>query len=260
MRFMRHEMWSDALFVHFEVDVAGLQQRLPDGLLVDTHNGKAYVGVVALTEEGIAPWPPGVPLWLVQLLGLSHHAVNVRTYVRPARGSGPPGIYFFSLDCSALLPTVGAKALFNLPYRFARMRRPRFASTTRDSAVRGLESSRHGSEASLRAEWDDDEAGADGDEEDSLGRFLVERYSLYNGSGPLLRWLLRVGQLWGGTITHVPWPLKRARLLAWHSTVLQAAGLGDLVLDAEQKPSVVHCSDGVGPIDFFWRGSVPIRG
>ena len=124
-RFMRHAEWHDALFVHFAVDAEALQQRLPEGLLVDTHLGVAYVGVVLLTERGICPYPPGVPLWAVRWMGLSHDAVNVRTYVRPASGVGPPGIMFFTLDCSSLLPTLGALAIFNLPYRYARMYRRR---------------------------------------------------------------------------------------------------------------------------------------
>ena len=57
MRFMRHESWDDALFVHYPVDAAALQRRLPPGLVVDTHDGVAYVGVVLLTESGIV----GVP-------------------------------------------------------------------------------------------------------------------------------------------------------------------------------------------------------
>ena len=120
-RFMRHEAWDDALFVHYPVDADALQKLLPPGLLVDAFEGVAYIGIVCLSERGIVPWPAGIPLWLVRCLGLSHHAVNVRTYVRTAHG--PPGIFFFTLECSAALPAVGARLLFNLPYCLARMRR-----------------------------------------------------------------------------------------------------------------------------------------
>ena len=54
MRFMRHESWDDALFVHYPVDAAALQRRLPPGLVVDTHDGVAYVGVVLLTESALS--------------------------------------------------------------------------------------------------------------------------------------------------------------------------------------------------------------
>ena len=58
------ERWSDALFVHYAVDSAKLQSLLPPALAVDEHDGCAYVGIVALTESAIIPFPPGVPLWL----------------------------------------------------------------------------------------------------------------------------------------------------------------------------------------------------
>jgi uncharacterized protein YqjF (DUF2071 family) len=304
---------ADALFVHYAVDAHALQALLPKALRVDTHDGVAYVGVVCLTEAGvcsgnrtrdlstrryaalltsrvrpsaragIVPLPPGVPRWLVRWMGLSHHAVNVRTYVRPVDG-GPPGIFFFSLDCSALLPTLGARALFNLPcacgrdsmcsVRTARRREvcgsnesyasrracaDRYARMGRCGArVLGLESKRVGSDASVVAQW-----VAEEEDHDALGRFLVERYALYNAPGRLLRTLVvRSGaSVWCGTITHAPWPLRRARLVQWQSSVLEAAGLASLVRrsgpDHACVPAVVHASSGVGPIEFFWRGSAP---
>ena len=107
---MHHSHWDDVLFVHYPVDTAALQQRLPPELAADEHHGVSYVGIVALTEAGIVPssWPKGAPLWLMECIGPSHFAVNVRTYVRP-RSGGPAGIFFFSLDCSSLLPTLGAR-------------------------------------------------------------------------------------------------------------------------------------------------------
>lgn len=264
MRFMRHEAWSDALFIHYPVDASALQRRLPNGLLVDQHNGVAYVGVVLLTESGIVPQPSHVPHWLVRWLGLSHHAVNVRTYVRPALSdAGPPGIYFFSLECSGMLPTIGARLLFNLPYQYAEMSR-----TCRQTGAMALKSSRRTAEAKIEVEWVAEgpvlcgNAGVEGDVSDlendaALGRFFVERYALYNVPGPLLRLLMPSGsRLWSGTITHEPWPLRKARLIAYGGIcssvgVLSAAGLADLVLGG--KP-MVHASRGVGPISFYWHG------
>lgn len=249
VRFMRHERWRDALFVHFPVDAEALQERLPAGLIVDKHAGVAYVGVVLLTEGGIVPLPPGVPLWMVAWLGLTHHAVNVRTYVRPAESAGPPGIFFFTLDCSALLPTVGAKALFNLPYRYARMRR------RLDGDTHFLESARRRSNVCVAAEWkaDGEPSGADA----ALATFFVERYALYNRPGPVLRCIMpRHSRLWTGSITHAPWPVQRARLMAYggfcsKDGVLSALGLSELV----QGACVAHMSSGVGPIEFFWSGA-----
>ena len=174
-----------------------LQRRLPPGLVVDTHDGVAYVGVVLLTESGIVPFPPRTPLWLVRWLSVSHHAVNVRTYVRPESG-GPAGIYFFTLDCSALLPTIGAFALFNLPYRYSRMEREQ------KGARFTLRSKRVASTVAIAAEWEaeDELLATDRSADAALGRFFVERYVLYQPPGPLLRLLLPSGsRLWAGAIT-----------------------------------------------------------
>ncbi len=75
------------------------------------------MGVVAISELGIAPAGALAPRPLRPLLAwlrVSHHAVNVRTYVRPEAG-GPPGVYFFSLDCSHLLASLGPLFLCSLP-------------------------------------------------------------------------------------------------------------------------------------------------
>lgn len=220
---------------------------------MDTFDGAAFISIVALTEAGIVPSPPGVPLWAFNLLSLSHHAVNVRTYVRPSTGAeAPAGIFFFTLDCSSILPTIGAWALFALPYRWAAMTRSRHHGGDSSSKSAKLESRRWTQKATFSAEWVAEEETSDL----LLARFLVERYTLYNEPGPLMRLLGAVrchAQLWSGQITHEPWPLQTAQLLSLNSSVIEAAGLDQLVA-SDAKPAAVHCSKGVGPIDFFWRG------
>ena len=266
---MRHDWWGDALFVHYPVDAAQMQAKLPDGLELDLFDGVAWVGIVLISEEGIMPWPPGVPLSMLRWLGLSHHAVNVRTYVRPAGGpeSSPPGIFFFTLDCDSLLPTIGARLLFNLPYRYAPgMRRVRAAErenghtqTAAEPPTLRLESERMASRppARVRAAWRpiSTQGAHTQDGDDALGRFFVERYALYNEPGFLLRHLVlrRGARLWHGTITHEPWPLQRAHLREFDSSVLEAAGLAELVCG----DPVAHASAGVGPVTFYWQGEPP---
>ena len=60
----------------------------------------------------------------------------------------------------------------------------------------------------VEAEWTPGDSDAE-ETNDALGRFLVERYALYNEVGPLLRLLLCLPsqKLWRGDITHEPWPL-----------------------------------------------------
>jgi uncharacterized protein YqjF (DUF2071 family) len=248
-RFMRHDSWDDALFVHYPVDGDLLQERLPPGLLVDRLDGVAYVGVVCLRESGIVPWPVGLPLRLVKWLSLSHNAVNVRTYVRSEHG--PSGIYFFTLECDGALPTFGASALFNLPYRLARMRRWQEPTSVHHQESSRLADSRAGVQAAWRPSKQGNAGGI------GIGDFVVERYALYNPAGWLVRWLTRGRTtLWHGSITHAPWPLVQAELLAWDGErMLAATGLDDIVTG----PPVAHASSGVGPISFFWNGSPPAK-
>ena len=122
----------DTVFLHWEVDPRAIARLLPEGLEPDLldcascsrsskpgscgqspahqHDlracfrraGRAYIGLVLLTEEGIH-MPP-----LTQL-AITHHAVNARTYVRVAGADAPPGIFFLSLDATSSLATLGAR-------------------------------------------------------------------------------------------------------------------------------------------------------
>jgi hypothetical protein len=160
--------------MHYPVDAEKLQRLLPAGLLVDTHQGTAYVGVVAISELGISPAGPLAPFLLrplLPLLRVSHHAVNVRTYVKPA-GGGPTGVFFFSLDCSHVLASLGARLLFNLPYRVARIRRSQSHSGFHVSSTR-----RGFSDARLHVTWDGSpEDAPHAAEAGSLASFFCERY------------------------------------------------------------------------------------
>ena len=68
--------------------------------------------------------------------------------VRPV-GGGPPGIYFFTLDCSRVLPALGASMLFHLPYRLARISK---RQTNRCTST--FVSERRCSGAGLEVEWE----------------------------------------------------------------------------------------------------------
>ena len=47
--------WADALFAHWAVDPAVVDERLPEGLSADTYDGDAYLGVVGFQMEDIRP-------------------------------------------------------------------------------------------------------------------------------------------------------------------------------------------------------------
>ena len=102
--------WYDLVYVHFEYPADIVQQMLPEGLQVDTYDGKAWVGLIPFSMRGIGvPRLPSIPY-----LG-SFPEVNVRTYVVR---NGVPGVWFFSLDINRILPTVVARTTYKLPYCF----------------------------------------------------------------------------------------------------------------------------------------------
>lgn len=250
MKFMHHKTWENALFLHYEADPSALQALLPPGLVVDTsYNGKAFVGVVALSELGITP--TFLPHWLRRLLALSHDAVNVRTYVRPENGSNRrPGIYFFTLDCSHVLPALGARLLFHLPYRLAIMAREAWNNGT---TWLFKSSRRYSIAGKLEVEWElNERQQAAPSSPSSLAFFFVERYCLYNTSGNFLH-LLGQSRLWRGSISHPPWSVQTARVMKLHNTVLDAVpGMNQVILP-NQTP-IAHFSPGVGDILLLLRG------
>jgi len=158
------------------------------------------------------------------------------------------GIYFFTLDCSNLLPCVGASLLFHLPYRAAHI--------TRSSPAPGIwrvSSSRHLSRAAVEVEWE--ALGVPETEGDVAAEaaFFLERYCLYNEAGPFLRCIAMppAATLWRGSITHAPWPVQRARVRLVRQLLLEQLGLH------ATGPVLGHYSPGVPDIDFFWEAHVP---
>ena len=47
------QTWDDLLFLHWDVDPDQLQRTLPDGLKVDTFEGKAYLGIIPFYMKNI---------------------------------------------------------------------------------------------------------------------------------------------------------------------------------------------------------------
>src|SRR5437764_11600687 len=100
------QAWEDLLFLHWPIDEALIRPLIPASLEIDTFEGKAWIGITPfrLTGFRLMSLPP-IP-------GFSaFNEINVRTYVHH---DGKPGIWFFSLDASKILPAVGARVLFGL--------------------------------------------------------------------------------------------------------------------------------------------------
>jgi uncharacterized protein YqjF (DUF2071 family) len=185
--------WRDTLFAHWPVEPAVVAERLPDGLTVDTYDGRAYLGVVPFEMADLRP--RGSPV------GLSFGELNLRTYVRQNRDAdadGDGGVYFFNLDADDRLGVTVARSLFRLPYYRARMRVDRHGGSVRFRSRR----SHPGQPAlSFDAEYRP-EGEAFTAEPGGLASFLVERYRFFTADDD--------GRLWAGDIEHEPWRLRGA--------------------------------------------------
>lgn len=229
--------WRDLLFMHWPVDPERVRRLLPASLEPDTFDGRAWIGLIpfAMPRVRHAGLPlPGAGSML---------ECNVRTYVRVG---DTPAVWFFTLDADRLLNIVGARLLYNLNYRLARMSMQR-AGARITYSVRRLDHStrRHLGQRypvnavntpspELRCAWEVGEPLAAAQPGD-LNHFLTERYALVTVD--------RRQRVMIGPIDHEPWRLRSARLVELHDELVPAAGL-DLPSVDSDAPSV-FCSDGV---------------
>jgi uncharacterized protein YqjF (DUF2071 family) len=189
-RWTMTQRWNDLLFAHWPVPAAQITPLIPPDLNVDTFDGSAWVGVV--------------PFWMdqIHLRGLPpipganrFPELNLRTYVREPH-SNMAGVYFFSLDAANPLAVAAARAFFQLPYYWARMRiehcdnREFCYSSARRFAKKP---------ARFRARY---RSLGQASDKQGLEQFLTERYALYTADSS--------GALFKGNIHHLPWPLERA--------------------------------------------------
>ena len=102
------QQWRDLAYIHWAYEPAVVQALLPEGIEVDTFDGKAWVGLIPFSMRNISfPLIPPVPYFG------SFPEVNVRTYVKR---NGVPGVWFFYLDVNRLIPAVVARTTYFIPY------------------------------------------------------------------------------------------------------------------------------------------------
>ena len=204
---LMHQTWGKLLFMHWSIAPKLLRPLIPVDLEIETFDGSAWIAVVPFTMWDIRAFPPYVPA----IPGLnSAHELNVRTYVKYG---GIPGVWFFSLDCNSAAAVYGARAFFHLPYYKARIELEQQDSTINYSLKRTEEPP-----ANFQASWEIGDP-APVSQPGSLQFFLTERYCLYSENK---------GQLYRGRIHHQPWPLQKASLRSFNSTMIESHGLPTL--------------------------------
>ncbi|TDU86993.1 hypothetical protein EV138_0510 [Kribbella voronezhensis] len=211
--------WRDLTFLHWAVEPASLERFYPPGTEPDTLEGKSYVGLVPfrMTDTGF-PHGPAVP-WLGTFL-----ETNIRLY--SVDTTGRRGVVFLSLDADRAAVVGSARAVFGLPYRWARMRHEVHGDThTYTSRLRWP--STHAS-SSIRVQVGD--ALTPG----PLEHFLTARWGLH---------VARAGRTLHLPNEHPAWVLRTAELTAFEEHgLLASVGLQEL---SGRPPDHVAFSHGV---------------
>ena len=218
-----HQNWGKLLFMHWRIPGEALRPLVPEGLTIDSFDGSAWIGVIPFTMWGIRGFPPLLP----PVPGLSSlHELNVRTYVHL---DGVPGVLFFSLDANSSIAVMTARTLFNLPYFNAEIKLDQQGQTIIYTSRR---TETRTPAAQLDVTWKIGEPlpeSAPG----TLEFFLTERFCLYTA---------RDNNLYRARIHHPHWPLRRAELSSFNSTMIESHGLptpqGDPVLHYAEALSV----------------------
>ncbi len=211
------QRWQAMTFLHWSYDPEELRRFIPDDLEVDTHDGRAWVGLTPflMADFSVACLPP--------LPNLSTFPeTNVRTYV--VGHGGKDGLWFLSLDAARLPTVVAASVAYGVPYRWADM------SVDEGQTVRYLSRRRLDSSAGHRITIHPDRPSRP-DELSDFDHWLTGRWRAYTTVA---------GRLAVVPVQHQPWPLWHAEVEELEESLLAAAGLSK----PEQQP-LVHYSPGV---------------
>lgn len=201
---LMHQTWGKLLFMHWRIDARQLRPLIPERLQIDEFDGSAWIAIAPFTMWDIRAFPPYIP----PIPGLnSAHELNVRTYVHFDR---VPGVWFFSLDCNSAAAVLGARAFFHLPYYNAHINLKQQDETIDYTLTRT-----DNPPAGYYATWRIGEPIPFA-HPGSLEFFLTERYCLYSEDK---------GQLHRARIHHQPWPLKKAELRSFDSTMIESHSL-----------------------------------
>ena len=207
--------WCDLAFLHWGVEPSALRSLIPSGLLLDTFDNRAWLGIVPFRMEASrVRFMPALP-------GLSDFPeLNVRTYVRAGKRFG---VWFFSLDAANPMAVRAARTFLNMPYFDASM-----SVDVRDGVVsyRSRRTHRDAPVAEFVAEYAPTGPVYHA-EPGSLDYFLTERYCLFTQE--------RRGGIDFQDVHHTPWPLQPAAVTIERNTMARAHGI-----ELPDEPPLAH--------------------
>jgi len=199
------QRWERLTSLHWAYDPAVIAKFIPEGLTVDTFDGKGWIGILPFLANDIRlSYLPPVP-WLSRFA-----ETNVRTYVRGP--DGKPGVWFFSCDCARLAVVAGAQLVFRLPYVWASMKLVDEGSRITYSSRRFWPGNTSAT-TDIRIEIGDEIPPSDVTQ---LQIFLAARWRYYVKTA--------LGML-SCQLEHEPWPFRKVRLLGLQQTLLKVSGL-----------------------------------
>lgn len=182
--------WVDLLLAHWPADPDVIDSTLPEGLEVDTWEGRAWLTVVPFEMANTGSSAVRGSWSKVRFAEL-----NLRTYV--TAGGAKPGVWFYSLDAASRFAVLGARAFFSLPYYLADIEIDRHRG---DEAIayasRRLDSS--GFDARFAAGYVAT-GPAERTDRGSFEEWLTRRYCLYSAD--------RQGHVYRADVQHRPWRL-----------------------------------------------------
>jgi len=217
-----YQTWKELLFLHWEIAPEVIQKTLPEGLHVDTFEGKTYIGIVPFFMRNIRPaYLPAVP-WISNFL-----ETNVRTYVHDENGN--PGVWFYSLDANQGLAVWLARTFFKLPYFKATMS----AKWQKDKTALLYKTRRNGAKKGSFFNYET-EGNYREAVEGTLEFFLLERYLLFS-------WNARKKQLMKGQVVHVPYQFTETKVDQWDDELL----LLNQFKSTKRPPDIMQYAPGV---------------
>jgi len=203
---MQAQTRRDVLFAHWRAGLADVARLLPPDLPLDTHDGEAWLGIVAFRLASLRL--RGLP----SLPRVAFTQVDVRTYVTL---DGRPGVWLFSVEASNPLLVEAAKRAHRLPaYRARCSAGPGRYEVERDGRAYRVAYVPAG-EPFLA-------------EPGSLEHFLTERYCIYTADG---------GRLYRAELHHAPWRLQRA------GATVEAASLAPVAIEGEPQALYLATQD-----------------
>lgn len=214
--------WSDLLLLHWPISPKVLRPTIPDDLELDLFEGQAWASVVGFHLSGLRMRPIRWIPWK------DFDEVNLRTYVKTS--DGKRGVWFHSLDSTDMFAVLGARILYGLAYRPAKITR----SLSKQAISYQSYTNRLFKKVPARIDaLLDKSVGTSKIAREPLDRFLLERYRF---------WARRkVGERSSSAqIRHRPYDAMRLQRAEYKGGLFSAFGLPE----PKVSPAVAHYCQG----------------